>query len=110
MPKILTSDTAEGVTETFEIDGETVGVRHTQDVEPVLDMVAAANREGVRTVDGLGAPAFEVPITVAMEFCRRRGIPWEKFLYSNEFDEEWVRFGQEYSRFAYRPEKKVFKV
>ena len=108
MPKILTEDVADGVTETFEIDGETVGVRHTQDVEPILDHVARANQAGVHAIEGLGAPAFEVPITVAMEFCRKRGIPWERFLYSQEYDHEWVRFGQEYSRLAYTPQKKTF--
>lgn len=106
MPRILTKDVADGVTETFEIDGETVGVRHTQDVEPIMNAVAAANAGGIHEVEGLGVPAFEVPITVAMEFCRRRGIPWERFLYSQEYDAEWIRFGQEYSRLAYKPRRR----
>lgn len=110
MPKILTKDVADGVTETFEIDEATqiVGVRHTQDVEPVMDAVAAANLGGIHSVEGLGMPMFEVPVTVAMEFCRKRGIPWERFLYSNEYDSEWVRFGQEYSRLAYKVQRKQF--
>jgi hypothetical protein len=112
MAKILTTDTADGVTETFEIDEatQTVGVRRSQDVEPILDHVAAANQAGVHSVDGLGMPAFEVPITVAIEFCAKRGIPWEKFLYTNEYDAEWVKFGQEYSRLAYKPQRKTFSV
>ena len=110
MPKILTKDVADGVTETFEFDEstQTVGVRRTQDVEPIMDHVAAANAGGIREVEGLGRPAFEVPITVAMEFCERRGIPWERFLYSQEYDKEWVRFGQEYSRLAYKVQRKTF--
>lgn len=108
MGKILTKDVADGVTETFEMHGETVVVRHSQDAEPIMDHVAQANLGGLREIDGLGKPAFEVPITVAMEFCRRRGIPWERFLYSQEYDSEWVRFGQEYSRLAYKPAKKRF--
>lgn len=108
MAKTLTSEVTDGVTETFETDGETIAVRHSQDAEPVIDYVAAANLAGVRDVEGLGRPTFEVPITVAMEFCNRRGIPWEKFLYTNEFDTEWVRFGQEYSRLAYKVQPKMF--
>lgn len=110
MAKILTTDVADGVTETVEFDGETVGFRHSQDVEPILDHVAQANLAGVGEVEGLGRPAFEVPITVAMEFCRKRGIPWERFLYSQEYDREWVAFGREYSRLAYRAERKQFSV
>ncbi len=108
MAKILTKDVADGVTETFEIDGDTVGVRHTQDAEPIIDYVAAANVGGVHEVPGLGVPSFEVPITVAMEFCRKRGIPWERFLYSNEYDSEWIKFGQEYSRLRYQAQKKSY--
>lgn len=112
MPKKLTSDTVGGVTETFAYDEaeQKVIVHHTEDVEPVMDHVAAANLAGVGEVEGLGRPAFEVPVTVAMEFCQRRGIPWEKFLYSTEYDSEWIRFGQEYSRLAYKPGKTVFSV
>jgi hypothetical protein len=108
MTKILTKDVADGVTETFELDGDNIAVRHTQDAEPIMDYVAAANLGGVHEVPGLGVPSFEVPITVAMEFCRKRGIPWERFLYTQEYDREWVKFGQEYSRLAYKPQKKTF--
>lgn len=112
MPKILTKDVADGVTETFEFDeaAQTVGVRRSQDVEPIMDYVAAANLAGIRDVEGLGRLAFEVPITIAMEFCEKRGIPWEKFLYTNEYDAEWLRFGQDYSRFAYKVKPKTFSV
>jgi hypothetical protein len=112
MARILTQDTTDDVTETIAYDegSDTVVVRHSQDVEPVIEQVAAANLAGVRDVEGLGRPAFEVPVTVAMEFCLKRGIPWEKFLYSNEYDSEWVRFGQEYSRLAYKAQRKTFAV
>lgn len=110
MPKTLTAEVTDGVSEKFEMEGDTVGVRRSQDVEPIMDHVAAANLHGVREVEGLGRPTFEVPITVAMEFCEKRGIPWEKFLYTKEYDKEWVRFGLEYSRLAYAAPRKQFAV
>ncbi len=111
MSRIL-ADITDDVTETVTLDETdfTVAVRRSQDVEPIMDRVAAMNASGLNDVEGLGRPQFEVPITVAIEFCERRGIPWEKFLYTNEYDSEWLRFGQEYSRLAYRPAKRQFAV
>lgn len=87
-----------------------VTVERWQDPQAAVDLVQAINSEGAPTIDGLGRPVVEVPVTVAMEFCKGRGIPWEKFLYGNEYDAEFKRFAQEYTRLAYEPRKNVFAV
>lgn len=84
-----------------------VTVERWQDPTRALEMVAAVNAEGAPTIDGLGSPVVEVPITVAMEFCQKRGIPWEGFLYGNEYDSEFKRFADEHQRLAYRRAKLV---
>lgn len=66
-----------------------IHVERHQDVESVIEHVAEQNAHGVKTLDGLGRPVGEVPQVVAMKWCEIRGIPWEKFLYSNEYDSEW---------------------
>jgi len=78
-----------------------VTVERWQNPQAALDMVAAVNSEGAPTIDGLGKPVVEVPLIKAIEFCNNRGISWEKFLYSNEFDDEFKRFAQEHSKLAY---------
>ncbi len=91
-------------------DGEQVTVERWQDPQKALDMVAAVNSEGGATIDGLGKPVVEVPVVTAMKFCEERGIPWEKFLYGNEYDTEFKRFAQEHSKLAYRNAKSVHVV
>lgn len=78
-----------------------VTVERWQDSQRALDMVAAVNSEGAPTIDGLGKPLAEVPYGAAMEFCQARGIPWEKFLFGIEFDDQYRRFAADYSRLAY---------
>ena len=87
-----------------------VTIERTQDPTRALEMVAAVNTDGAPTIDGLGKPIAEVPIGAAMEFCEARGIPWEKFLYGNDYDEEYKRFAAEYSKLAYRSAKTVHAV
>lgn len=92
MPRILTKDVADGVTETFEYDDATheVIVRRSQDVEPILDHVAAK----ASISDGKGNTFWhvaETPITVAIEWAQARGIPWEEFVYTNRHADEWNR-------------------
>lgn len=78
-----------------------VTIERYQDVQLSLDKVAAVNSEGVKTHDGLGRPVAEIPVTVAMKFCEDRGIPWEKFLYGNEYDDQFRRFCAEHARLTY---------
>lgn len=87
---------------------EEVHVERWQDAEAALNHVAAANAAGVVTTDGLGAPIAEIPIGAAMEFCDKRGIPWEKFLYSNEYDDQYRVFLGEYQRLAYKRQRRHF--
>ena len=87
-----------------------VTIERWQDPQAAIDMVAAVNAEGAPTIDGLGKPIAEIPIGAAMQFCEARGIPWENFLYSNQYDSEFKRFAREYSKFAYQAKKTVHAV
>lgn len=87
-----------------------VTVERWQDPQRALDMVAAVNAEGAPTIDGLGKPIVEVPVTVAMQFCEKRGIEWEKFLYGREYDDQFKAFAREYSKLAYQNAKSVHAV
>lgn len=87
-----------------------VTIERWQDPTRAVEMVHAVNMDGAPTIDGLGKPIAEVPIGAAMEFCEKRGIPWEKFLYGNEYDEEYKRFAREYAALAYRNTKSVHAV
>lgn len=100
-----------GIKETWFEDGEgNVTIQRSQDAQSAVDLVAAMNVDGVQTVDGLGRPVLEIPVVEAMAWAERRGIPWEKLLYSNEYDAEFKRFGQEYSKLQYRAAKTVHTV
>jgi hypothetical protein len=112
MPKPLFTERVGNLLETWEYDlgSDTVLVRREQDAQGIVDHVAARNLEGVASIDGLGQPQCEVPIAVAIDFCQARGIPWEKFLYTNEYDDQWGRFLREHPNLAYRPAKKYHAV
>lgn len=103
---------ANGILERWWGDDVTneVTIERIQDPQDVIDMVAAVNAEGAPTIDGLGKPIAEIPYTAAMQFCEGRGIPWEKFLFGNEYDDEYRRFAREYSKLAYRGAKSVHAV
>jgi hypothetical protein len=87
--------------------GGEITVEYHQDAQNAVDLVAAVNAEGAPTIDGLGKPVIEVPVVAAQEWAARRGIPWEKLLYSNEYDDEFKRFAAEHSRLQYRSRKSV---
>lgn len=84
-----------------------VTIERWQDAELTLNKVAAVNLDGAPEVEGLGKAVAEIPVTVAMEYCEKRGIPWEKLLYSNEYDAEFRRFIAEYSKLRYENHRKV---
>lgn len=87
-----------------------VTIERTQDPTAAIEHVAAVNANGAPTLDGLGKPIAEVPVGAAIEFCGKRGIPWERFLYGNEYDGEYRRFAAEYSKLAYANTKSVHAV
>jgi hypothetical protein len=87
----LTSDKKGGVTEEFLYDhtDDVVGVRWTQDVEPVLKEVSAKRLHGVKAVDGLGYLIGEIPEAVAIKYANFRGIsPWTDLIYKPEYADE----------------------
>lgn len=94
----------------FEHEDGNVTVERHQDAQSVVDMVAAVNAAGAPTIDGLGKPIAEIPVVKAMEWAEKRGIPWEKLLYTNEYDAEFKRFIAEHQRLAYANTKKVHRV
>jgi hypothetical protein len=92
-------------------DGDNIGVHYKQDISSVIDQVAAVNAAGGAQInDGLGVPKYEVPVTVAMAYCVKRGIPWEKFCYSNDYDSEWPLLAKEYSKLVYDAKTKFHTV
>ena len=100
-----------GIRETWLDNGDdTVTVQRSQDTQSALDMVAAVNADGAPTIDGLGKPVLEIPVVTAMAWAEKRGIPWEKLLYSNEYDSEFKLFAAEHSRLAYANTKSVHTV
>lgn len=102
---------ANGIKETWWEDGEgNVTIQRSQDAQSAVDLVAAVNADGAQTIDGLGCPVLEIPVVEAMAWAERRGIPWEKLLYSNDYDAEFKRFGQEYSKLQYRTARTVHAV
>src|SRR5690349_13634120 len=112
MPQLIGQDyDSLGILEQWFDNGDgTVSVRRADDAQGAVDLVAAMNADGVDTVDGLGRPAFEIPIVLAMHWAEQRGIPWDKLLYSNEYDDDFKKFGQEYSRLRYEAKRKVHAV
>ena len=105
--KIVRRDTSADITETFAVDDDRVIVRRHQDSTPIIEAVAKANLDGVTEIPGLGHLIAEVPIAVGIEFCEGRGIPWEKFMYGNEYDAEFKRFIADRQVFAYRQAKRL---
>lgn len=106
MPRILGVEYEGDVRVTYEQDGDNIGVRYSQDVTSIIDKIAAENADGgMKAVEGIGRPKYEVPVSIAMDYCTKRGIPWEKFCYSNEYDSEWPRLAAEYSKFEYQHRK-----
>lgn len=88
-----------------------VTVSRSQDVQSAVDMVQAVNADGgVRSQDGLGLPVAEVPVIVAMEWAEKRGIPWEKLLYTNEYDDQFKRFCREHSKLQYQNARRLVPV
>ncbi len=85
----------------------TITIVRKQDNEHALRKVADISSEGAPSVDGLGRAVIELPVTVAQEYCAKRGIPWERFMYGNEYDAEYKRLAAEYSRLAYSNHRAV---
>jgi hypothetical protein len=84
-----------------------VTIERWQDNELALRKVHDINSEGAPSVDGLGRAVIELPVTVAQEYCAKRGIPWEKFMYGNQYDAEYKRLAAEYSRLTYSNHRAV---
>lgn len=113
MVRLLYEDIgADGVLMQTFIDETTmeITVKRHDDAQAALDVVAAVNAAGAPTLDGIGKPVMEIPVVLAMDWAEKRGIPWEKLLYSNEYDAEFKRFGQAYSRLCYENRKSVHTV
>ncbi len=102
MPRKIGEHREGDVTVRWFEEGDDITIQRSQDAQGTLDHVAAANLAGLPTIDGLGRPVAEVPVVAAMEWAEKRGIPWEKLLYTNEYDAEFRRFCAEHQRLQYR--------
>jgi hypothetical protein len=84
-----------------------VTIERVQDTQHYLNRVADVSADGAPSVDGLGRAMIELPETVALEYCAKRGIPYDKFIYSNTYDDEFKQLTREYSKLAYTNHRKV---
>lgn len=87
----------------FDHNDGNVTVEHSHDAQGAIDMAA----QNAPTIDGLGKPVAEIDQVVLMAWARRRGIPWDKLLYSPEHDVELRRFIAEHTRLQYANSKTV---
>lgn len=84
-----------------------VTIERWQDNDHAIRKVADISAEGAPSVDGLGRAVIELPVTIAQEYCAKRGIPWEKFMYGNEYDAEYKNLAADYSKLAYSNHRAV---
>lgn len=94
MAKLIGQETVDGVTERWLYDetSDTIHVDRSQDIQDAIELMAAINAAGEAPyVEGLGKAVAEVPVVLAMRWAAMRGIQWEAFMYSNEYDSEWKR-------------------
>ena len=97
----LYTDTTGDVTENWFFDTGTgeVHVVHDQDAQPTLDWVQ--RQQSIS--DGKGQTFWHVartPVIVAKAWAEHRGIPWEAFCYTNEYEAEWNRMISEQKRLS----------
>lgn len=93
----------------YDNNGE-IAVERSQDAQNVVAAVAATNSAGAPTIDGLGKPVAEIPMVVLIDWCAKRGIPWEKMAYSNEYDVEFKQLAAEHTKLRYDNTPSVFTV
>lgn len=86
---------------------KTVTIIRKQDAAHALSKVADISADGAPCVDGLGRAVLELPETVAVEYCAKRGIPIDKFIYSNQYDSEFKRLVADHSKLAYTNHRAV---
>ena len=84
-----------------------VTIERVQDTSHAIRKVADVSADGAPSVDGLGHAVIELPETVAIEYCRKRGIPVREFIYGNAYDSEFKRLVAEHSKLAYTNHKAV---
>jgi hypothetical protein len=107
MPRLIGEHTEGDVKVSWIDNGDSIGIRYSQDAEPVLDNIAAINASGGAPVnDGLGVAKYEFPITLIQAHAIERGIPWEKIAYSNEYDSEWPLMARKWSKLTFEQRKK----
>lgn len=87
----------------FDHGDGSVTVEHSHDAQDAVDIAAG----GAPTIDGLGKPVAEIDQVVLMAWAQRRGIPWDKLMYSPEYDGEFRRFIAEHKRLQYANAKTV---
>lgn len=89
------------VTETWYFDHATgeVHVQHEQDAQAALDSVQRLQSIS----DGKGQTMWHIartPVIVAKKWAEHRGIPWEAFCYTSEYDDDWNRMLREFKRLS----------
>ena len=99
--KLLYTDTSDDVTEKWFYDDVTheIHVVHEQDAQTALDSVSRLKSIS----DGKGQTMWHVartPVIVAKKWAEDRGIPWEAFCYTQEYEAEWNRMISEFKHLS----------
>lgn len=82
-------------------------VRYSQNIDPVLDKIAAINNAGGNeATEGVGRLLYEFPVTLIMEHALERGIPWEHLAYRTGYDAEWHDMGRKWSKLTVNQRRK----
>jgi hypothetical protein len=93
----------DGLTESWHYDDatHTVTVRRTQEIDPILEAVKREHNEtGGHLIDGIGRHIGTIPLTVLQDHCQRRGIPWERMAYGNEYNDELKALCREHTKLS----------
>lgn len=113
MPRLI-ADEVEGDTRIrWSQDGDQITIQHTQDIEPLLDRIAAENADGgVPTNDGIGALKYEFPETLIMEHAIERGLSFQKLAYepSKDMDKEWAAMASKWSKLSIERRRQYYGV
>lgn len=92
-------------------DGDQIAIQHSQDIEPLLNRIAATNADGgTPTNEGMGALKYEFPEEFIMEHAAERGLSFKELAYTpcKEMDKEWERMAQKWGKLRIERRRKYF--
>ncbi len=96
---------------TWNDDGDTLGIHYRQDITPVLERIAAMNRDGgTKAHGGMGRLLYEFPVTLVMEHAIERGIDYGALCAKVGYEDEWHAMGRKWSKLSLDRQRQYFSV